>query len=56
VTFSVLKVKLPLVTSNLTEQNVEAIPLSALRQDTTIELVGLSSRYPLNAEGQSGKL
>jgi len=33
---------------------LEAIPLSTLSKDTTIELGGLSSRYPFNAEHQAG--
>jgi len=36
-----LLVKLPPVTTSLTTQKVEAIPLSALLKDTTNELAGL---------------
>jgi len=43
-----LRVKLPpAITSQSNHLKVEAIPLSALPKDTTSELVGLSSHYPV---------
>jgi len=43
-----LRVKLPPVNSMQSNHSkVEAIPLSTLPKDTTSELTGLSSNYPL---------
>jgi len=42
--------------SCLDTQKIEAIPLNALPNETTSELVGFSSHYPFNAERQAGKL
>jgi len=50
-----VRVELPPVTTSLTTKG-RAIPLSALPQDTTSELAGLSSHYPLFAEREAGKL
>jgi len=54
-TFSVFELA-TIITSNLTRQQVGAIPLSILPKDTTSKLSDLFSQYHFNAERQAGKL